>query len=92
VSLGAALGVGDDGAWVEPGLEAGLEGSVVGSSLGPADGAGVTSGLPWATDGSGEDGTGGTVPRAPLPPPHAARREVTASRAVRRSGLRRAFM
>jgi hypothetical protein len=88
VPFGASLGVGEAGDWLEPGLD----GAVVGSTLGSSDGAGVTSGLPRATDGPGEDGTGGTEPRAPLPPLQAASRAVTASRAVRTSGLWRAFM
>ena len=56
------------------------DGSSVGAELSSADGAGVTSGLPWATDGSGEPETAGTEPSGPLAPAQA-----TASEAIVRT-------
>jgi hypothetical protein len=70
----------------DAGLASGAVGSVVGSSLGSTDGAGVRSGLPWATDGSGDVGTTGTDPSGPLPALQAATRPATARSAERSFG------
>jgi hypothetical protein len=68
-----------DGPAVEP------DGSTEGSSLGPRDGSGVTSGLPWTTDGSGAVDAEGTVPSGPVPALQAAETATVATRiAIRR--------
>ena len=57
-----------------------------------ADGAGVTSGLPWTTEGSADAWAVGTGPIGPVPPPQAAATLAIASRVMRMDGERWAFM
>src|SRR5690242_18635827 len=58
-----------------------------GSFVWSADGAGVTSGLPWATDGAAEDDGTGIVPIGPLLLPQATTRTAIARTAPRRPRL-----